>query len=621
MFSFECKYPIAKGNTITKMRLRITLRIKLIVGFSLLYAVLMAGFIYLDLKGVHFLIEEEMRRTSVGFSEMLSVAAADAISSGNRVLVQGYVLKAADLPYVSSIIIQDSADVVIASTGSPSIGTVLTDALSENFRRREEMLLEEIGTPPRDLLHQSGHAFRVTVPIMVGREKVGLVRVETFSVDLNQKITDLGQRWVLFTAIAVAVGALTAALMAWAVTKELTKLVSGARRIAGGDFSQPVNIKTSDELRTLGEAFNQMAIHLQGSHSFLENQVKSRTAELRESKRELEALFNGITDLITVIDPHYNIIMTNQAVSNLVNQSSEEIVGNKCYAKCFQREKLCPNCPVKETKETLEPAFAEVRHFDEVLRLYTYPVLSSTGELKAIIEFGKIVTGEKILEEQLIQSARLASLGEMASGVAHEIRNPLAGIKSGAQFIRKRLSSDSEAGEVLSMILQETDRLEQVVASFLSFARPSASFPTKMKITEVVEKTIAITEEQLTTQNIDLIRHYDDEVPPITVDGKQMEQVFLNIFINALQAMPEGGGIELTTSQQHNRVLVKIKDSGSGIHSSIIERIFDPFFTTRAQGTGLGLSINKRIVEELGGSIKVESEVGKGTTFIVALPK
>ncbi len=601
-------------------RPRITLRLKLIVLFTALYATFMSIFIYLDLKGVHGLIEEEMKRTSVSFAQTLAFSAGGALSTGNIELLRRYVHMASEEQYVREIVVQDGNNVVIASTNGRLDGQILEDDTSRELRSREEVLLKEVGTPPKDLLHQSGHAFSVAVPISVDGTIEGLVRVVTFSRELNQNIMELGNRWILFTIISIIVGGVVATLLAWSVTKKLRKLVLSSMKIAGGDLSERVSIRSSDELRDLGDAFNTMAFKLEQSHSNLENQVEERTAELVESKRKLEGLFHGITDLISVQDGNYNIIMANDAATHILQSSPEDIVGKKCYELYCNEEGPCESCPVRKSKQTNEPAYSEVRHHGEILHLYTYPILNERGDLESVIEFGKIVTKEKVLEEQLIQSAKLASLGELASTVAHEVRNPLAGIKTGVQFIEKRVKEQDEANEVYRMILTEIDRLEEVVDKFLSFARPSKSVLREMKITDVIEKAISIADEQIKKQKVSLKREYDENLPASPVDEKQMEQVFLNLIINALQAMPDGGTLILKTYRSDNGIHVEIGDTGTGIPRDKLKNIYEPFFTTRAQGTGLGLSITKRILEEHNATIRVESEEGRGTTFALELP-
>ncbi len=606
-----------KNGSISKAK--ITLRRKLIVVFGSVYSVLMSVFIYVDLDGVHRLIEAEMKRTSESFAKMVSVAAASSFAAGDMSSLQGYVSKASELPYVRDIVVQDANNLVVAAADLDHVGRIMTDSTSANLGQLTGPILQEIGMPPRDLLHQSGHAFLVVVPVFDNKEKVGFVRVEIFSRELNKKITDLGEKWVIFTLISILVAGLVAAVAAWTVTKELTKLVKSSIEIAGGNLSHQVEIKTSDELRVLGDAFNRMAFKLKESYSSLQIQVKERTGELFESNQKLEALFNGITDMITVMDTEYNIIMANRAVSEILKLSSDDIVGKKCYSKYFMKKDLCENCPVQKTIKTGKPAFAEVEHFDEIIHLYTYPMINKKGDLEAIIEFGKIVTQEKILKEQLDQSAKLASVGEMTASIAHEIRNPLAGIKAGAQFIKNRVRQDDQALEVIGMISDEANRLQEVVTSFLDFARPSKSFPAMMKIEEVIEKAIGIVQERILEQNINLIKNYDENLPWVIIDEKQIQQVFLNIIINALQAMPEGGILEIRTCLVDNKIEVGIRDNGPGIPKKNTAKIFDPFFTTKMQGTGLGLSITKRILDENGGLIRLESEEGKGTLFTVEL--
>lgn len=602
-----------------KIWFRFSLRVKLIIVFTAVYATFMSIFIYLDLAGVHRLIEAEMKRTSISFAKTLAFASSSAVVSQNITALQRYVVKAVEEPYVIDVIIQDTENKVLASTNENLKGMILVDDITDEVSSTGKLLLMEIGTPPKDLLHQSGHAFSVAVPIIENGKQIGIIRLETYSRELNLKIMELGNRWVLFTIISIFIGGIVAAIVAWSVTKELTKLVTGSKKIASGDLSHQVNIKTSDELKDLGDAFNQMAVKLKESHTNLENQVQERTAELFNSKRKLEGLFNGISDLISVQDLNYNITMTNKAAYQMLNLSSKKVVGEKCYKTYFQRSEVCDGCPVKTTVKTKEPAFSEVKHGGEIFHLYTYPIIDSHGELESVIEFGKIVTKEKVLEKQLIQSAKLASLGELVSCVAHEIRNPLAGIKTGAQFISKRLNKKDETSEVLNMIKGEINRLEEVVNSFLDFASPSRSVHKEMKIIDVIEKAISITDDQIKKQNISLLRDYNKDVPAISIDGKQMQQVFLNIIINAIQVMPDGGKLDIKTSYADNYIYVKIRDTGPGLPKNKIN-VFDPFFTTKTQGTGLGLSITKKILEEHNASIIGENEDGGGAVFTVQIP-
>ncbi|MDZ7293984.1 MAG: ATP-binding protein [candidate division KSB1 bacterium] len=235
-------------------------------------------------------------------------------------------------------------------------------------------------------------------------------------------------------------------------------------------------------------------------------------------------------------------------------------------------------------------------------------------------------------QERLIRSARLASMGELAAGVAHEINNPLAGVLTYLKLIQKKLAADQVPREDLAKFRQylqtmehETIRCSDIVKNLLEFARPSEPTITPLSVEEAIKKSLFLVRHQITLQNIAIVERYEEGLPPIMADAKQMQQVLLNLVINAAQAMPEGGELRISAYRAHDQrenVVIVIQDTGVGIPAENLPRIFDPFFTTKAsqKGTGLGLSVVSSIVAKHGGRIDVESEVGKGTTFKLFMP-
>lgn len=223
-------------------------------------------------------------------------------------------------------------------------------------------------------------------------------------------------------------------------------------------------------------------------------------------------------------------------------------------------------------------------------------------------------------KRQLIQSAKLASIGELAACVAHEIRNPLAGISASSQILKRKCQREEDQTELINMILLEIESLEEVVTNFLNFASPTRSELKNCDINDLLEETIHMVMKQFSDQNVKVNKGYDKHRPVVVVDEKQIKNVFLNIFINALQAMPNGGNLVVTTKKSEDKVLVEIEDTGVGIARENINKIFEPFSSTKHQGTGLGLSIAQRIIEEHGGSISAESEEGSGATFTIEIP-
>jgi len=228
----------------------------------------------------------------------------------------------------------------------------------------------------------------------------------------------------------------------------------------------------------------------------------------------------------------------------------------------------------------------------------------------------------KEMEEQLRVQDRLAALGELSAGVAHEIRNPLSIIKGSAEVLRKKLPEEDPRRELADFITSEVDRLNNVVSDFLQFARPNPPQLTHEDVNEVVRRSVDMLSDRLQKKGIDLQTDYDADCDRTLLDKEKIHQVLLNLIINASQAMEKGGELIVRTSSAPltGEVRIVIQDSGCGISEEDLHKIFNPFFTTKPSGTGLGLSIVQRILESHGGRVEVSSTVGKGTCFVLILP-
>jgi signal transduction histidine kinase len=229
-------------------------------------------------------------------------------------------------------------------------------------------------------------------------------------------------------------------------------------------------------------------------------------------------------------------------------------------------------------------------------------------------------------ERKLIQAEKLAAVGEMAAGIAHELNNPLTTVTGFTELVLDEIAEDAQSRPDLELILKEAKRARNVVRRLLDFSRRSESERTRVDINELMNDVLSLTGHLMHTSGVQLDVELGKNLPWVSVDRNQMKQVFLNLFHNALQAMPTGGELFIKTGarQRGGRkwVTASIKDTGAGISSENLERVFEPFFTTRSGdgGTGLGLSVSYGIVSDHGGEIEVSSEVGKGTNFNVWLP-
>jgi two-component system, NtrC family, sensor kinase len=229
-------------------------------------------------------------------------------------------------------------------------------------------------------------------------------------------------------------------------------------------------------------------------------------------------------------------------------------------------------------------------------------------------------------ESRLIQAAKLAAVGEMAAGIAHELNNPLTTVSGFTELTLEELPSDSQQHADLELVLREAHRARDVVRRLLDFARQSERVRARSDMNEIVTDVLELVNHLLHTSGIQMFTDLPDGLPRILVDRNQIKQVILNLIHNALHAMPDGGELHITTLRRshdnHDWLTINVTDTGTGISPENLERIFEPFFTTRAKGggTGLGLSVSYGIVAEHSGFIEAESKVGKGSIFSVWLP-
>jgi len=232
---------------------------------------------------------------------------------------------------------------------------------------------------------------------------------------------------------------------------------------------------------------------------------------------------------------------------------------------------------------------------------------------------------EKIqrMQSKLLRSEKLASIGELVAGIAHEINNPLTGVLMFATMIEEDPRLDPAIKKDLETIVHETHRCAKIVRELLDFSRESVPQKKMESVNHILDKTMALVEHHTSCHNICIKKEYNESLPPVLIDPSQIEQVFMNVLINASQAMPSGGQLTIQTdfSAQDNYLYVKITDTGCGISEDNLQKIFDPFFSTKgAKGTGLGLSVSYGIIENHGGQIEVTSRQGEGTSFTIRLP-
>jgi len=265
-----------------------------------------------------------------------------------------------------------------------------------------------------------------------------------------------------------------------------------------------------------------------------------------------------------------------------------------------------------------------LRGEEKVVKLQVAPFLTDKEAPEGTIVIFEDVTARVEMETQLRLREKMASLGLLAAGVAHEVNTPLTGISSFTQMLRDQTSKDDPKSKLLEKIERQTERASKIVNNLLNFARQGRSGFVAVQLNAVIRDVLSLLEHQLTRSRIKVRLELADVLPRVMGDENKLQQVFLNLILNAQDAMPSGGWLTMTTAMRGMEVVATVADTGHGIGLEDVKRIYDPFFTTKragSSGTGLGLSITYGIIQEHSGHINVESSLGKGTSFLVRLLK
>lgn len=344
--------------------------------------------------------------------------------------------------------------------------------------------------------------------------------------------------------------------------------------------------------------------------------------EIRQVRNYLQSIFDHITDIVSVQDASFAIQRHNRTATRWSDGSPLE--GRRCYRMYFGRDAVCEGCPVPSMLETGRAATSELPSSDDrSYEVSVYPIHSSGGQLTTFVEIIRDTTERRRLEQRLLESSKLASLGTLAAGVAHEINNPLCIILGFAQSLAQDHTLPESVRRDLTIIEQESARCGKILQDLLSYAKPSTAEKTAVHLADVLTSCIELLQQMSKKNGVEVRTEYESSLPFLHVDVPKLQQVFINILLNSLQAMPTGGRlfVAMRLDRPQRTITTTITDTGSGIPSDRIERIFDPFFTTKfGSGTGLGLAISRAIVNEHGGTISATSAEGQGTTVTVVLP-
>ena len=609
----------------------IPLRYRVVLANSgmliLLLGVLILTLVWFQSRTIRYQLEQ--RGKAIGQS--LVATSTNALLNYDYITLEQFANRAAQDPNILYVVVHDKEQRVAGYSKRPDLqGQSLTDEISQRAVAATDPLVQQIemgsGTlPGLDV------AMPVFLPNSMG--SWGTIRVGLSLVPMYRQIRQT--IWIILAIgiVALSIGTIISILGAQRVTRPLGDLVRATMDVAEGNFKQKIEVKTGDEVEVLAANFATMTREILAHQKQQEQQFK----EIQRLQNYTEKLMNTMADGLLSVDMTGIVVIINPAAKTLLGISpSNGIKGKTIVSILGESSQL--HLLVRKMLHQLTPVTHQEIEISKDTDIHTILVGSSIlhdakGEPREIILNLHDITELKKLEARIRQSERLAALGTLAAGMAHEIRNPLSAIKTFVQLLPRKIDKPGFLEKFNRTVPRETERINLLVEELLELSRiPKYDFAAT-DINELLRQTIDIIEGDLQHRDIEYRPDFQDQLPSVQADVNQLVKAFHNLARNAIQAMPTGGRLTIKTffeeipddghrdnTQATGRVTIIFQDTGQGIRPKVLEQIFNPFFTTKDSGTGLGLPITHKVITEHGGQIDAESKKEQGTQFTIHLP-
>lgn len=427
---------------------------------------------------------------------------------------------------------------------------------------------------------------------------------------------------ILHSIISLSLVLITMAasyIIAGYMMRSLNQILYKVNAIAAGNFQAVISIRNKDELGTLASRVNTMGQNL---HDYT-NRLKQTASELQRTKQHLESFFSQTSDAIHTVDLEGRITQVNKAFETMFGWTEDEVLGRPL-----------PNIPEELEKEQSELIVMvlqgeSVNDYETVrytktgeaidVSITVSAIRDEDGAIAAIASITRNITSRKQTEEMIRRSEKLSVVGQLAAGVAHEVRNPLTTLRG---FVQLHKQTGSLSPQYLDLMLRELDQINMIVSEFLVLAKPQANRLEQLDVENLVRDLLVLLEPEAKMYGTELVwRKTADVIPPVRGVGSQLKQVFLNVIKNGMEAMPDGGELAVEIdSPGPNSIIIRIIDQGCGISPEDLKRLGEPFFSRKDDGNGLGIMVSQQIVDNHKGSIAFNSTQGQGTCVEIVLP-
>jgi signal transduction histidine kinase len=499
--------------------------------------------------------------------------------------------------------IVDPAGLVILHNDPASIGKIETapvDDLEVLLAAGPLAQAQAIYTPQGKLLEYRSK------PLLVGNSELGTIRVGVSTLLIRQTLVEQMQTPLITTAAAILVASFVAMLLAQVTLRPIHVIRSGLARLGRGELDVKVDLPADTELAELGDSFKAVSARLTADATALADQ-----------KATLESVVEALEDAVALFGPTGCLLFANPAMRPSLRATSGDLT--QVFADGHPYRAIVKNA--LSSRVASAPTTVHIPGGGERL-VHASPVEDADDDLLGVMLVSRNLSYLTEVETTLSYSRKLAALGRLSAGIAHEVKNPLNATMIHLELLKMQLATMPTALEHVAVIATQVRRLDEVVQGFLKFTRPEDLQLRPVEIPKLFDELMPVISAEASKHNIDLRLDFPADLPAARADGGMLQQAFLNLALNACQAMPSGGRLRIAGSRaQKRRIAVTFEDSGVGIPPEHLARIFDLYFTTKEHGSGIGLSLVYRTVQLHDGEIEVQSVPGRGTTFTILLPE
>ncbi len=509
------------------------------------------------------------------------------------------------LPVVDYVAITDTNLAVLAHSNPEEFGRHLTPGprYSQLLQAGMPRQLRAVYGPPR--------VYEVILPLALGSRPLGDVRVGVSTVLLGNEISPSLRAALLLSLVAIVSATLSAGVVSFLVLRPLEKISQSVDLLARGEDTAPVALKRRDEWGILSSK-----LHLLGEP------MRGEKAAYFRLQENLGHVFSNLSDGLLLFDQQDRLVLATPAAVRFLGagiQTTAQRPALEVFSQSTPLHQL-----LREAFQTRQSLLWKTLELPGKpgTRIAVNAQFVGVGDQRVGCLVTLRDTGSRAeIQDQIDTTTKLAALGRLMSGVAHEVKNPLNAMVLQLEVLKARLGEDGEKVQPQVQILaEEIRRLDRVVKTFLDFTRPVEIHPVDAEVAPLVREVFALAEPQARHNNVQLIFAGNGATPPVRVDRDLIKQALLNLVLNGCQAMPQGGELTITPHAKSNAVELEIHDSGVGIPPEAQKRIFSLFYTTKPGGTGVGLAMTFRVVQLHNGTVDFTSEVNHGTTFRVTLP-